>query len=245
MTVNGSPIGQASLGHQGADLRLRQVRADGALGQHPAVQEQPALPPTHPAAGHPAHHEHPGVLGVQVVQQVVGRERERVADHQAYAGPARPELVAAVGTPTGRPHEPHRERLDRPQLGRQPQRNGRLGLHLTGPASDRLRHAADERDRAGLLGDRRQQGLRRVIKMGGGEQHPERGRAVPQRRTGHPRGPPSRLGGIRGQHQGCASLHESRLCADPPAPGLAGRLAAKASSTRLTNTSIAAISSVA
>ena len=161
------------------DLGLRQVRADGALGQHPSVEEQPAPPGLHPAAGHPAHHQRSGARGVQVGQQVIDRERERVADHQADARPVRLEPVAAEGPARGRPHEVHGERFDRPHPGREPQRNGRLGLHLAGPAHDGLRHAADERERAGLLGYRREQRLRRVVKMAGGHQHPERRRAAP------------------------------------------------------------------
>ena len=68
-------------------------------------------------------------------QQVVGRERERIADHQARAGPARLEPVAAIGAAAGRPHEVHAERLGRAHVGREPERNGRLGLHLAGPAN--------------------------------------------------------------------------------------------------------------
>ena len=93
----------------------------------------------------------------------------------------------------------------------EPQRDGRFGLHLAGPADHRLRHAADERERAGLLGDRREKRLGRVVEMGGGEQDPERRRAVPERRAGHLSGPASALDGIRGEHKGRADLHESRL----------------------------------
>ena len=197
------------------DLGLGQVGADGAMGQDPAVEEQLALPHPQPRAGHPAHHQRSAGLGVQVGHQVVGREREGVADHQADAGPVWREPVTAEGAAAGRPHEIHGERIDRAYLGREPQRNGGLGLHLADPAHDRLRHAADERERAGLLSDRREQGRCRVMEVSGGDQDPERRRAVPQRRAGHRGGPMPGLARIRAQHQGCASLHETRLCGDP------------------------------
>jgi hypothetical protein len=94
----------------------RQVSADRAAGDHPAVGEQPALPGAQPAAGHPAHHHRPRHVLVQVGQQVTGRKRERVADHQVDARGAEP--VAAERASAGRPDELHVERLDRAGVGR-------------------------------------------------------------------------------------------------------------------------------
>ena len=65
--------------------------------------------------------------------------------------------------------------------------------------------------RAGLPDDGRDQGLRPAEKMGGGEQHRERGRPVPERRARLPGGPAPRLYGVRGEHQGSSRLHRPRL----------------------------------
>ena len=197
----------AALRDQRVDLGVRQVSADGAAGQHPAVQEQAGLPRPQPAAGHPAHDHGAGHLLVQVGQQAVGRERERVGDHQVHALGFPREPVAAVGAAAGRPDEVHREGLDRAEVGAEPQRDRGLGLDLAGSAGHRLGHAADERERAGLLGDRRDQGLRRAEKVLGGEQHGQFGRVVAEGRARLRHGPARRRGGIRGQDEGCARLH--------------------------------------
>jgi hypothetical protein len=80
------PDRPASLRHQRMDPGPRKVSADGAVGDHPVVQEQQALPRPQPAAGHPAHDHRPRHVLVQVGQQVTGRERERVAEHQMKPG---------------------------------------------------------------------------------------------------------------------------------------------------------------
>ena len=101
------------------DLGLRQAGADRTAREHPAVQEQPALPQLQPAACHPAHDGGLGDVLVQVGEQVTDRERERVADHQADARRL-VEPVAAEGATGGRPGELHGERLDRAKLRGEP-----------------------------------------------------------------------------------------------------------------------------
>ena len=81
------------------------------------------------------------------------------------------EPVAAVGAPAGGLDELHGEALDRTEIGPEPQRDRGLGLDLTRPAGHRLPYAADERERAGLFGDRGDQGLGRAEDVGRGEQH--------------------------------------------------------------------------
>ena len=81
----------ASLRHQRVDLGVRQVGADGAPDStRPSRNSR--LAAAQPAAGHPAHDQRAGDVLVQVGEQVLGRERERVADHQVNtcrAGPNR------------------------------------------------------------------------------------------------------------------------------------------------------------
>ena len=85
------------------------------------------------------------------------------------ARPAWLEPIPSEGAPAGRPDELHGERLDRADASSEPERNSGLRLDLAGPASHRLRHAADESEMTGLLGDRRNERLCRAEKMGGRE----------------------------------------------------------------------------
>ena len=151
----GVPDRTASLRHQRMDPGLRQVGADGAVGDHPVVQEQQALPGLQPAARHPAHHHGPWHVLVQVGQQVTGRERERVAHHQVNPGAIRREPVAAERAAAGGPHELHGERLDRAEVRGKPEGNRGPGLDLAGAARHRLRDAPDQRHAAGLPRHRR------------------------------------------------------------------------------------------
>jgi len=146
------------------------VSADGAAGDHPVVQEQQALPRPQPAAGHPAHDHRPRHVLVQVGQQVTGRERERVAHHQVSP---RGEPVAAERAAARGPDELHRERLDRAEVRGEPERDRGPGLDLAGAARHGLRHAADQRNAAGLFGHRRDQRRGRGGEMRRGEQHGE------------------------------------------------------------------------
>ena len=201
----------AALCHQGMDLGLRQAGADRAVREHPAVEEQPALPQLQSPACHPAHDGSPGDMLVQVGEQVTNGERERVADHQARARRVLLEPVAAERATAGRPGELHGERLDRDQARGQPQRNGWLGFDLAGAAGHRLRHAADQRDLAGFPGDRRNENLRVAEEVLGGEQHRERGGGVPEHRARLADGPPRRRAGIRGEHQRASGLHPPQV----------------------------------
>ena len=211
----------AALGHQGMHLGPPQVGADRTAGEHLAVQEQPAFALPQPAAGHAAHDHRSRHVLVQVRQQVTGRERERVADHQVQARRAGREAVAAEGAAAGGPDELHGEGLDRAEAGGQPQRDRGLGFDLAGAAGHPLGHAADERDPAGLPGHRRHQGLGRAEVVGRGEQHRERGVQVTQRRLGLRDGPAGRSPGVRPEDEGSSRLHQPTLprrSAPPPAP---------------------------
>ena len=86
----------------------------------------------------------------------------------------------------------------------------------SGPASHPFSHAADERELAGFLSHRRDQGLGRAVEMRRGEQHRERGRHVPQRRPGLRDSPARRRTGIRREDQGSCRLHQARLLAGEP-----------------------------
>jgi hypothetical protein len=64
---------------------------------------------------------------------------------------------------------------------------------------------------AGLLGDRGHEILRHREEMGRGEQYRQRRGLVPQRRPRLRDRPGRRHAGIRGQDEGCSSLHQPRL----------------------------------
>src|SRR5215472_7764028 len=113
--------------------------------------------------------------------------------------------------------------LDGPDVSGEPERNGGLGLDLAGPAGHRLRHAADKGKRAGLRGDRRNEGLRRAEEMGGGEQNRERGRQTPKRRPRLPDGTARRHPGVLGEDEGSSRLHPAQVTRRfAPAPGVHG-----------------------
>jgi hypothetical protein len=84
-----------------------------ALVHYAIVEEQPGLPRPHPAARHPAHHDRPRYLLVQVPQQMVGWERERVADQQVGTGLRPVEPVPGEHAPFRGAHELYVERLGR------------------------------------------------------------------------------------------------------------------------------------
>ena len=190
----------------------RQVGADGAVGDHPVVQEQQALPGPQRDARHPAHHHGPWHVLVQVGQQVTGRERERVAHHQVNPGR---EPVAAEGAAARGLDELHRERLDRAEVRGEPEGNRGPRLDLAGTARHRLRHASDQRHATGLLGHRRHQGRGRGGEIRRGEQHGERGRLRPERSPGIRHGLARRRIGVRGQDERSSRLHVPRLPGGP------------------------------
>ena len=202
------PDRAASLRHQRTDPGPRQVSADGAVGDHPVVQEQQALPGPQRDARHPAHHRGPRHVLVQMGQQVTGRERERVAHHQVNPGrePVAAERAAARGL-----DELHGERLDRAEVGGEPEGNRGSGLDLAGAARHGLRDASDQRHAAGLFGHGRHQGRGRGGEMRGGEQHGERWRLRPQRCPGIGHGLARRRLGVRGLDEGSSGLHQTRL----------------------------------
>ena len=211
------PDRTASLRDQRMDPGPRQVGADGAVGDHPVVQEQQALPGPQRDARHPAHHHGPWHVLVQVGQQVTGRERERVAHHQVNP---RGEPVAAEGAAARGLDELHRERLDRAEVRGEPEGNRGPRLDLAGTARHRLRHASDQRHAAGLLGHRRHQGRGRGGEIRRGEQHGERGRLRPERSPGIRHGLARRRIGVRGQDERSSRLHVARLPGWPRAgPG--------------------------
>jgi len=107
-------------------------------------------------------------------------ERERVTDHQVNTRRPLPNGSRRRRPPwaSGRLHA---ERLHRAEVGGQPQRDGGLGLDLAGPQPP-PRHAADQWDLAGLLGD---PVTRSAPSEEMGEANSTRtGRQAPQRRPG-------------------------------------------------------------
>ncbi len=142
---------------------------------------------------------------------MLGRERERVADHQADTPPFGLELVATERPAARGADELHGKRLDRPGAGRQEQGNRGLVLGLAGVAGHRFGDASDQRDRADLGRDRFEQGLGREVEVLRGEEDGKPGRLGTQGGTSLFHRLAGRLARVGGEYERGTGLHRSRL----------------------------------
>jgi hypothetical protein len=117
---------------------------DGAGLHHTVVDEQTRLAGRHPAARHAAHHDRSGKPLVQMPEQEVGGERERIADQQARVRRGLLEAIAAEHASPRGADELHVEGLDRLGKRGEPHRHGWAALDLAVAAHHRLRDTADD-----------------------------------------------------------------------------------------------------
>ena len=155
---------------------------DGALGQDVGAGEEPVIPGALPARGEPAHHDRRARLLVELGQEAVGGEGERVGEHED-----RPDVAGRrVGDGVGPAEHAHalghgaRDQAERddPRPGQvsRPDRERRALLDLLPLGDDGLAHGADQVVRRQLGVDRRQEVLGVLAQRRRREDHRERGR---------------------------------------------------------------------
>jgi hypothetical protein len=148
------PDRPAALADHGPDVdRADQGDAGGPAVEDLGAADQPVPARLARARDHAADDRQAGLLGVEALQEAVGREGERVGQQQ-HAGPLAGRQVgpAADADPVVQGQDPQRERLDGHARERgHPDGQARLLLQLAAAADHPLGGAADDGRGAGAL----------------------------------------------------------------------------------------------